>query len=166
MFKKKDERPYFVFDTYTGKNQEPDFLKKIDAFLEQFNRGDIIFKDAFKIPVSRDNVKTSLGHLLSFQLSNYELVRSDLDSKTRLAIASECLNYINHARIAGVVQETESLTSKLEECKLTNESLKVSIKMLEEEKTEIENKYLKVMKNNEEYEKYINNILPKGKGKR
>jgi vacuolar-type H+-ATPase subunit I/STV1 len=134
----------------------------VEDFKERFNRGDIrINIKAFDMEITHYGTKTDLGHILPYLLSCYEVAKSNKDNVNKFQIANECNLYIKHARVVGVINETESITSKLEKCDKEKDMLKESLKKLEEEKNELMDKYLKVMKDVEEYKKALNTVLPK-----
>ncbi|MCX6649592.1 MAG: hypothetical protein NTV61_09460 [Candidatus Bathyarchaeota archaeon] len=157
--KKKDEDPLFVYESPSTQDIDPYISKKIDTFLEQFNRGDIEFKDAFSVPMSHSGVKSTLGKLLSWQLSNYEIVRNEENNIKKAEIASDCLLLINHAKIVGAVHETESVLSKLEKINKETESLNEENNSLKKEYDELDKQYQRISKEYVDYKESTNKLF-------
>jgi hypothetical protein len=121
---------------------EPDYVKKVDEFVERYYNGDYVVDvgKAFKIPYGIDGQESTLGHYLSFLVTEY------VTSKTKTLAdrywhAHFLFQLITHAFAVGVIKEGNSLVTKLKKCEEGNKRLEEEYDKLKQEHAKLEEKY-------------------------
>jgi len=147
---KDEERklPFFISAT-PRTDLTSEAIKILDSFVNHYYDGDyVIDQVAFQIPCRNEGREASLGHFLTFALSNYVATKSDLTSERRNFCAGDLLTWMTHARGLGVIKDSESALTKLR----TNE---VENKRLRDNQQKLEMEILELKRVNEELHKAL-----------
>ena len=128
---------------------EPDFVKKVDEFIERYYNGDYVINryEAFHIPYGIEGKVTSLGHYLSFYITNYVVSKSKT-LEERYGIAYMLFSLITHAFATSVIKDGDGLVTKLKK-------YEEQVKLLREEIDKLGKKCLILEKENKELHKAL-----------
>lgn len=119
-------------------------IKILDNFVDRFYNGDcVIDLTAFEVRCKSSGQEASLGHLLTMSLANYVATKSDLTSERRDLCAGDLLTWMTHARVLGLIKDSESALTKLK-------TIEVENKRLRDNQQKLEVELLKLKQENEE----------------
>jgi len=149
--KNEDKLPSFKHN-YPDIQKEfpvPDYVKRVDDFAKHYFNGDYVVDTdrAFKIPYSIDGQTTSLGHYLTFLLTEYETSKTKT-FQDRYWSGFWLFQLITHAFAVNVIKMGDGLITKLKNCEIQNRQLK-------ETKEKLEQRILELESDNEELQRAL-----------
>jgi len=161
----KDDKIYKKMPTFiitspkisSGEGEpEPDFIKIVDDFTEHFYNGDSIIKiEAFYVPCEFEGQKASLGQFLHNSIRNYVVAKSDKTNERKYYWAGQCITWITFAQAVKVIDEGESLMSKIKKSEEKNIQFEIENKNLQERLNECNERRQALEKEIEGMRKYF-----------